>query len=321
MPLLNNKELQWLTLKAANGLQIPYVGYVLLDFEVAGVSVRDKGAIIVKDSCLGPEKAILGMNVIFSCWESLFQGTHPGTTAFKVTVSPAAHNHWERAFAVCNSVAQHQLTDGKIGVARMTKNVSVEVPPQSEIVVWANVLGAAQLPHGDVLVEGTMVGTEWQVARSLCSFTGGKIPVRLQNVSPYPITIPPRQVLASVFLLSNKQICTEQEMVLTTTDSQTVEIDIRAAHTSPPADHPVHTLQGEDLCPEQQAKMNDLLQRWSSVFAASEDDFGCTSAVLHQIPTGTAPPSRERYRPIPPSLYPEYPAQKHARPRSGSRKF
>lgn len=51
--------------------------------------------------------------------------------------------------------------------------------------------------------------------------------------------------------------------------------------------------------------MDSLLRRWREVFAAGDEDFGQTSAVLHSIPTGSAPPSRERYRPIPTSLYPE----------------
>lgn len=41
------------------------------------------------------------------------------------------------------------------------------------------------------------------------------------------------------------------------------------------------------------------------MFAQHEEDFGRTGAVQHQIPTGSAPPSREQYRPVPPSLYPE----------------
>lgn len=36
-----------------------------------------------------------------------------------------------------------------------------------------------------------------------------------------------------------------------------------------------------------------------------DEDFGQTSAVLHSIPTGSAPPSRECYRPIRSSLYSE----------------
>lgn len=37
----------------------------------------------------------------------------------------------------------------------------------------------------------------------------------------------------------------------------------------------------------------------------SQKDFGQTSAVLHSIPTGSAPPRQECCRPIPPSLYSE----------------
>ena len=33
-PVMGASEISWLSLRAANGLQLPYVGYVLLDFEV-----------------------------------------------------------------------------------------------------------------------------------------------------------------------------------------------------------------------------------------------------------------------------------------------
>ena len=41
------------------------------------------------------------------------------------------------------------------------------------------------------------------------------------------------------------------------------------------------------------------------MFAQSEDDYGCTNAVYHTIPTGGAAPIRQRYRPVPPNLYAE----------------
>lgn len=37
-----------LTLKTANGLDISYVGYAILDFEVAGIRLQERG-VIVKD--------------------------------------------------------------------------------------------------------------------------------------------------------------------------------------------------------------------------------------------------------------------------------
>lgn len=69
------------------------------------------------------------------------------------------------------------------------------------------------------------------------------------------------------------------------------------------------TAGGLPHCPhlrqQQHDQVNQLLAKWKCVFAQDEEDFGETSAVLHQIPTGNVPPSRERYRTVPPSLYQE----------------
>ena len=69
--------------------------------------------------------------------------------------------------------------------------------------------------------------------------------------------------------------------------------------------HPAMSLQGYGLTSDQQGKMNSLPQKWKNVFASHEEDFGYTGVIKHQIPTCSAPPSRERYRPVPPSLYAE----------------
>lgn len=65
------------------------------------------------------------------------------------------------------------------------------------------------------------------------------------------------------------------------------------------------SLQGEDLEQVQAQKLRALLKKWQHVFAAHDEDYGCTRVVEHNIPMGDAGPSRERYRPIPPTLYTE----------------
>lgn len=95
------REISWLSLRAANGLQLPYVGYALLDFEVSVVQLPSKGVLIVDDTFLPSSHAILGMNVINHCWEALFQGTHPGMAAFKANFPKRAGVAWEQAFTVC----------------------------------------------------------------------------------------------------------------------------------------------------------------------------------------------------------------------------
>lgn len=91
--------------------------------------------------------------------------------------------------------------------------------------------------------------------------------------------------------------------------SGAVEVAIRAvtnlSESSTPTDpHPLFAIEGDGLNPDQHQRLLQLLEKWSCVFT-SHDDFGRTNAVQHQIPTGAAPPCRERYRPVLPSLYSE----------------
>ena len=69
-----------LNLKGANGLSVPYIGYVEKDIECMGTLLRDRGVLIVKDvedevTRRRKEQVpgILGMHVIRQCRDILFQ--------------------------------------------------------------------------------------------------------------------------------------------------------------------------------------------------------------------------------------------------------
>lgn len=101
----------------------------------------------MKDECLGPEKGILGMNVIKECWKALFQENHPGMTAFVSTISPEAKGAWVKAFVVTRLIEEEFPSDEKVGVARLTKQEPVEVPAYSEMILWAQVLETSKPTH------------------------------------------------------------------------------------------------------------------------------------------------------------------------------
>nr|XP_033950046.1 uncharacterized protein LOC117454885 [Pseudochaenichthys georgianus] len=258
-------DIPWLTLKAANGLHIPYIGYVLLDFEINGV----------KDG-------------------------HQGEAAFRSTLPPAVSTAWGKAFAVCRRVGRVGSPTELQGVAKLPRQSAVLVPPETEMIIWTQVPQAVGTPDCCVMVENLQNDDqEWRVARTLSWVRSGRVPIRVCNPHPFSIEIPQRRALATVSQVDPQAVKTEEELVLTHTGPSAVEVEVRSISSTPvpnvtvPQDHPALALQGEDLNHNEQQRLSDLLQRWTKVFAANEDDFGHTSAVLHQIPTGDAPPIRQ----------------------------
>ncbi|KAF0025638.1 hypothetical protein F2P81_022519 [Scophthalmus maximus] len=58
-------KIPWLKIKAANGLEVPYQGYVVLDFQNGGFEIIGKAVLIVQDEdCCSTQHGVLGMNVI-----------------------------------------------------------------------------------------------------------------------------------------------------------------------------------------------------------------------------------------------------------------
>lgn len=64
----------WLQLRAANGLAIPYIGYLELDVKLCGKFMAHCGLLVVKDPPGGAPHipCVLGMNLIRRCYRELF---------------------------------------------------------------------------------------------------------------------------------------------------------------------------------------------------------------------------------------------------------
>lgn len=74
----------WLQLRAANGLEIPYIGYLELDIELCGNKIPNCGVLVVRDppGSGTDTPGILGMNVLSRCYRELF-GRH-GSALFEL---------------------------------------------------------------------------------------------------------------------------------------------------------------------------------------------------------------------------------------------
>ena len=278
-PVMGASEISWLSLRAANVLQLPYVGYALLDFEVGGVSVPSKGVLIVEDRFMPPSHAILGMNVINQCWEALFQGAHPGWAVFKAGIPKQAGAVWQQAFTTCRRVQLEGTREEFQATARLQAAVTLD--PQSETLVWAQVQQAAGGPDRQVMVEDYQDnGHEWLVARAVLQMRAGRVPLRVCNPQPYSVELPPRRPLAKVTCVDPQDIQAQSELVLRRTGDDEVEVDVCAVSAGPKDDLWPLSFQGEGLTTQQQARVDDLLQRWSGVFAEHKEDYGRTTAEI-----------------------------------------
>lgn len=78
------RSCQWLQLRAANGLDIPYIGYMELDVELCGRLVPKCGVLVVRDPPGGlcsQAPGVLGMNILSRCYQELL-GQH-GSSLFE----------------------------------------------------------------------------------------------------------------------------------------------------------------------------------------------------------------------------------------------
>lgn len=61
----------WISLKTANGLNISYLWYVLLDVKMGDVLILDCGIVVVQDHCLANTDGLVGTNIIKNCLDTL----------------------------------------------------------------------------------------------------------------------------------------------------------------------------------------------------------------------------------------------------------
>lgn len=115
------KNCGWLQLKAANGLDIPYVGYFETDVNVLGKIISKQGVLVVKDlENMSKKKTLvpglLGMNIIGQCYNELLE--EHGSALFSVPQVKQAESGWKDALLQCQR-ASDPSCPGFIGHVRV----------------------------------------------------------------------------------------------------------------------------------------------------------------------------------------------------------
>jgi hypothetical protein len=182
--LVKNSFIQ---LKAANGLEIPYIGY--FDVQYHGNFIEKCGFLIVKDSSDESTRkrkettpGIIGMNILKECRDILF--------------TCDLHSN-----GVVNEVfIENKVFDNKSihGFARVTGMLPVRIPANTAIVIQCT---GPQI-DGDIVVNplsnGAHLHRNFRIIHTCNVVNKGKIMVRVANIGDEDIFIKPRTRIGTV---------------------------------------------------------------------------------------------------------------------------
>ncbi|XP_077947563.1 uncharacterized protein LOC144388873 isoform X3 [Gasterosteus aculeatus] len=299
---------QWLQLTAANGLSIPYVGYVELDVSVMGTVIPKRGILVVKDPPGSlPESdvpGVLGMNVLRECYAELFG--QQASPLFDVSLVKEAPEAWKKAFQKCHESRARPAT-GASGVARVRGKHPVYIPGGTVKLVAATCPQRC-LPPFQALFEPfanqEALPGGLLVSLAMVTVHHGTAYIPVVNVGDTDVKLYPRCALG---MLNQAQIVSLPTGInevprkpagmgtLATMSSQTGQVKNIS-----------DTLASLDLSnvPEtEQAGIRSMFEKHHAVFSAFEGDLGCTNLIEHEIPLLDDVPVRQRFRRIPPSDY------------------
>ncbi|XP_060719718.1 retrovirus-related Pol polyprotein from transposon 412 [Tachysurus vachellii] len=293
------KSCQWLRLTAANGLAIPYIGYMELDVELCGKLVSNCGVLVVRDV---PDRAavhapgVLGMNVLSRCYQEL-TGQH-GAALFDSPAVLQAPSFVIQALQHCRQVNTQSSVD-RVGQVRVRGRGVCRVAGGTMKLVAATC--SESYSGGTLLFEPPESGLPAGLLASpaLVQVTRGTVYIPVVNVGTTDVVLYPKASLGtlnSVFIISLPEGISEGRSMTATVSSQ-------ASSTGSTVQEQISAIDLSVLSGEDQSRVRALLQTYQFVFAAHDADLGCTTLLSHDIPLLDNAPVRQRYRRIPPSEY------------------
>lgn len=301
------KPCNWFQLRAANGYEIPYSGYVELDIMVLDKTFRNMGILVVRDSVdpfTRQQKqavpGLLGMNVIQSCYKELFTDSH--STPVQLSKDENSKT-WQQVFTTCQSM-ESLGSKGYLGKARVQSS-AVHIPPGSLKLIPLVCPSAAKLSLHSVLLEPPLDDTQWPmgllISKALLSVTNGVIEVPVVNVGLQGVWLQPHTVLGELHLVQVLSTKPAVNIVEGSCGEHVAIVQSAEAQATPAIE--LSSLSWPTLSTAQEKQAKALLHQHSGIFSRGEGDLGCTTLVEHQIPLTDDIPIRQRYRRLPPSQY------------------
>jgi hypothetical protein len=279
--LMSLKEFD-LELKAANGTNIPYSGYIqaTITSEIFDMEMETILLVAPVSESHGSAHVIIGTNIIRhmkdmcsdECpddkWKAAFH---------------AIHLNIGKVLATKDIMLQPNETRAVVGLLQKLHNTEAAVTEQCQID-----------SHGALVCPRVVsINTRGRTAR---------VPVRLCNISARPVKIRAKQELCElqeVKVLREAPILQPSSATISTVNTET---ENKTKLEDMKNEYDVD-LDGTDLSPEQKQEVYKLFRKWDTVFPKSKFDIGHTTAVKHSIKLTNPEPFKEPFRRVHPSSF------------------
>ena len=285
-----------LRITAANGIEIPYVGYIELDLNCDGVVLNQIGFLVVQDpldaDCKEQKRkvpGILGMNVLTSLVDSLTNSSF----------SESSPLHFLRSVLSLQIEAQEKEQEM---VAMVNScNQAIYIPPETSMTIMARV--PQDIPFELAVIEPLRNSDHFPIGILVASTlveVGKSFPVRVDNISLSGFTLRPKTRLGVLRAIDNV-VQDSNELNFTVTANE-LHVNRANTNTSSPIPVDLSEFKGDD---QQKIRICNLLEKHKDVFSSHDLDLGDTDTIEHHIQTTTSEPIAQTYRRIPPNQYNE----------------
>lgn len=290
--------LSWLKLTAANGLGIPYQGYVELDVETMGLKLTNCVFLVLKPSASSVVTAqcIIVMNVIHRCQRLV-------NAEFDSTLGGSVDSGWRTAFQqiqVCS--IERKAT------AQVAGKDKVRIPASSVSTVLVKGHTKSSDKSTQLIIEPvtTPLPPGLVVIPTLVSNASHVLPLQVVNFSAEDAWLCPRTRLgffSHVDCIESDQTCHIK--------FQRISADVEEISVNQDSEQPDSKVQkilnqldigGNE---EERVALCALLARYIDVFADDDENLGHTDKVKHEIKLIDDIPVTQPYRRVPPNQYQE----------------
>ncbi|KAK3726383.1 hypothetical protein QZH41_005098 [Actinostola sp. cb2023] len=286
-----------LKLTAANGLEIPYIGFIELDVLIEGQTIPKCGILVLKDTPAITEHrkvlpGLLGTNVLARV--------------------PKFAELLNSRRETMNTVYESKKT----GFVKVAGSSCICVPSYS--VTDVTVTGPKCGPNSLVEPLGVPVAGSLQVANTLVKATRTCYAIQVSNHTSKDVWLKPRTRLGTIKGVEHVT-CGEQLLFDVKCNEVIVSCPLSADYQKTPSGgtgNTANTQSREELptgitldnfqgTEAEREKALKLIATYADVFAQEGGENGCTPTVQHRIQTVDDVPVSQRHRRIPPNLFGE----------------